>query len=109
MIRVIIRRVVLFSMGVLPPLLDKGNDHELGARLLRSSGGDRRPYPSLQLEGCRNWAHIQVHSKWDGRSSYSDPGERVSCGWLRGYQWNRLLYAFIMYYILFLPKKEHPL
>ena len=55
--------------GRLVPLLDKGDDHELGARLQASSGGDRRPYPSLQLEGCRNWAHIQVHSKLDGYST----------------------------------------
>lgn len=62
--------------GRLLPLLDKGDDHELGARLRPFFGGDRWPYPSLQLEGGRNWLHIQMDSKWDGCSTGRGSGPR---------------------------------
>jgi hypothetical protein len=56
--------------------LDKGNGHELGARPQPFSDGDRRPYPSSQLEGCKNWPRIRVHSKLDGYSTARGSGPR---------------------------------
>jgi len=62
--------------GCSQPRLDKGDGHELGARLRLFSGGDRWPYPNLQLEGCRNWAHTQMDSKRDDYSTGRDLGPR---------------------------------
>ena len=56
--------------------LDKGDGHELGARPQPFSDGDRRPDPSSQLEGCKNWPRIRVHSKLDGYSTARGSGPR---------------------------------
>jgi hypothetical protein len=62
--------------GRLLPCLDKGDGHELGARPQPFSGGDSRPYPSSQLEGCRNWPRMRVHSKLDGYWTACGSGPR---------------------------------